>query len=138
LLVVIAIIAILAGMLLPALAKAKMKAGTTRCVSNLKQLQLAWYMYPGDNNERLVLNWVGDKRSWIDGTVAVGKGSPGLTNIQVIQNGALYPYNSSVEIYRCPNDPPEHWPEGRSIGAHGDHERKNEWGRPTDAARYGA
>jgi prepilin-type processing-associated H-X9-DG protein len=139
LLVVIAIIAILAGMLLPALAKAKMKAGTTRCVSNLKQLQLAWYMYPGDNNERLVLNWVGDKRSWIDGTVAVGKGSPGLTNIQVIQNGALYPYNSSVEIYRCPNDPPETLAgrkvnRVRTVTMNG---RMN-GGDPTDAARYGA
>ncbi len=107
LLVVIAIIAILAGMLLPALSKAKTKAGTTRCVNNLKQLSLAWYMYPGDNNEYLVKNWVGDKRAWIDGTVNVGKGQPGMTNVEVIKAGTLFPYNTSVEIYRCPNDPPE-------------------------------
>ena len=51
LLVVIAIIAILAAMLLPTLAKAKARATGVQCLGNLKQLQLGWQMYAGDNHD---------------------------------------------------------------------------------------
>jgi len=111
LLVVIAIIGILAGMLLTALANAKVRAQSAGCLNNLKQLSLCWLMYCGDNNDRmpgnLALNpgdlskrdaWGADPSSWLQGN-AWSDTSP--TNLQ---RGVLYPYNHSLGIYRCPAD----------------------------------
>ena len=54
LLVVISIIAILMAVLMPALTKAREQGQRAVCLSNLKQLQLAWDMYANDNDERIV------------------------------------------------------------------------------------
>src|SRR3954470_9835218 len=94
LLVVIAIIAILAGMLLPALSKAKAKTQGIKCMSNLKQLQLCWHLYAGDNNDRIPLNWLGSTAAWIGGNVS---SLPGATNENDIKNGKLFPYNGAVD-----------------------------------------
>src|SRR5690349_20806564 len=56
LLVVIAIIAILAAMLMPALARAKDKARTINCLSNLKQLETCWHLYAVDHRDYLPSN----------------------------------------------------------------------------------
>ena len=73
LLVVIAIIAILAAMLLPALAKAKLKAQGIVCISNMKQLQLGAILFGSDNNDLLPNNVSlagGNTANWEAGTFA--------------------------------------------------------------------
>jgi prepilin-type N-terminal cleavage/methylation domain-containing protein len=90
LLVVIAIIAILAGMLLPVLSKAKLKADGAKCMSNMRQFQLAWQLYAEDYDNRLV-----PVRSW------VLTGNPDSTSITT---GLLWPFTKSEALYKCPGD----------------------------------
>jgi prepilin-type N-terminal cleavage/methylation domain-containing protein/prepilin-type processing-associated H-X9-DG protein len=109
LLVVIAIIAILASMLLPALAKAKTKAQGVACMSNGKQLGLAWILYAGDNDERLVDNHGIDetrsgRKTWVNNVMTWGL-EPDNTNIAFITEAKLSPYTAkSAGIYKCPAD----------------------------------
>jgi prepilin-type N-terminal cleavage/methylation domain-containing protein/prepilin-type processing-associated H-X9-DG protein len=125
LLVVIAIIAILAAMLLPVLGKAKQKAQGIQCINNLKQLSLAWKMYSGDNQDRLVPNGEetqntaplndpsyisgGVNAQWCPGRQDVSTDLspaniyPGL-GAQWIKLGLLYPYVNSTGIYKGPAD----------------------------------
>ncbi len=105
LLVVIAIIAILAAMLLPALAKSKQEALRANCLSNLKQLTAAAYMYAGDNREFLPPNIVQSDLGWVGGDVQPNSTSPtDVTNYMILELSVLYPYNPSIGIYRCPAD----------------------------------
>ena len=116
LLVVIAIIAILAAMLLPALSKAKERGRMIVCVSDLRQMAMAWSMYPGDSNDRLPPNHDGHVSmdaagnwsptpNWIAGWLNFSPNNTDNTNIGYLQKGLLAPYcGKQTAIYKCPSD----------------------------------
>ena len=103
------VIAILAGMLLPALAKAKTKAQGIACMNNLKQLQLAFHMYPSDNRDYLVKpgNSGTEPYSWVQGWLDFNPGNSDNTNqLQLLDRtkAAFAPYMPSAGAYKCPAD----------------------------------
>src|SRR5438034_8617558 len=67
LLVVVAIVALLATLLLPALAKAKLKTQGIHCLGNTRQLALGWLMYADDHDGKLVPNQPDSRDSWVGG-----------------------------------------------------------------------
>jgi prepilin-type processing-associated H-X9-DG protein len=101
------------------LAKAKQKAQAIKCMSNLRQMAIAWNMYSGDNSDRL-LPCIGQGQfqisllpeppytdpgnqanQWVYGDVTV----PTATNIDLIRLGLIYPYAPNIAIFKCPADP---------------------------------
>ena len=91
LLVVIAIIAILAAMLLPALAQAREKARQSNCISNLKQIGLAAFMYTDDNKECY--------------PVGAGYVAPAdiVSGVQKEWFTLMRTYVSDTRVYNCPS-----------------------------------
>ena len=105
LLLVIAIIAILAALLLPALATVQARGKRVACLDNLKQSALSFQMYTADNDGKLAQNYPllqTGTDSWVLGDMKVTGDS---TNKTLIRQGKFFPYASQVALYRCPSDP---------------------------------
>jgi prepilin-type N-terminal cleavage/methylation domain-containing protein len=133
LMVVIATIAVLAAMLLPALGGTRQNSEVVQCLSNQRQLSVAWMMYARDNNDYLVPNrglvgqglpsYGGDPRlsarfqvggpnaDWCPGdiqdTAEVQSGTQFLGSDKYsewIQAGLLYAYINNINVFHCPAD----------------------------------
>jgi prepilin-type N-terminal cleavage/methylation domain-containing protein/prepilin-type processing-associated H-X9-DG protein len=106
LLVVVAIVAILAGLLLPALARARSKATGIACLSNARQLQLAYSQYTGDHSDELPDNSTSPVSGTLPGDTAwtrysVQTWEPGYeTNMT---RSSLSPFVPGTGVWRCPS-----------------------------------
>jgi len=99
LLVVVAIIGILASILLPSLQKSRVKATHAVCKSNQRQLGIALNMYTDDNEEYFAHSgWAGNL-SGQKGWLYSGNNKDSQDDVET---GALWPYLTSYDSYRCP------------------------------------
>lgn len=98
LLVVISIIALLIGMLLPALGKARAAAQTMRCLSNIRSLETAHWSYMTENNGRFI-------------DVGMGHGAEADAD-EVAWYYTLQDHYGDQLVARSPVDDSPHWPGG--------------------------
>jgi type II secretory pathway pseudopilin PulG len=111
LLVVITVIAILAAMLLPVLARAKERGKRVQCVNNQKQLATTWFMYIADNNDRLPSNGQNnpprlDPTMWVQGAFVNPGANQSDQYIIDPRYAQFATYIKTSKIYVCPTDRP--------------------------------
>lgn len=108
LLLVIAIIAILAALLLPALSMGPYKSRQIACANNLKQLGIASTLYTADNEGRLAENFLqgqaaagASATNWIAGDM---RWSRDATNLDLVRQSKFFPYANNAAVFHCPAD----------------------------------
>jgi type II secretory pathway pseudopilin PulG len=111
---VIFTVAVLAALALPLLANPSLQTQQIQCLNNVKQLQIAWTCYAGDNNGKLALNWAtdwGGSQTGLEATYQPGQPAASwvlgcVTNPvpALISHGLIYPYLGSIAPYKCPAD----------------------------------
>ncbi|MDI9430541.1 MAG: prepilin-type N-terminal cleavage/methylation domain-containing protein [Planctomycetota bacterium] len=120
LLVVIAVIALLLALLVPALRAAREQAHRAVCLSNLRQLTLAWQTYAHEYDGCLVdgcaFSSAGSSsgsprmyytvRGWLGRAFLEGDDRAAI--LEHPDKGSLWPYIGDVDFYRCPNGTPGH------------------------------
>ena len=105
LLVVIAIIAILLSILMPALKHVKEQGKRIVCLSNLRQMTVAWELYAQENDAKIVSGNTSlgaqnpDNDCW---AYWPGQNATENQRIKGIEDGLLFPYCHSHKIYKCP------------------------------------
>ncbi len=97
-LVVVAIIALLVAILLPSLSRARAQARAVACQSNLRQLGIAWHMYAGAHDGKLIAG--GFVHGGAQGSDDREKGSWFYTMRR--------DYGDAL-VARCPSDESPHW-----------------------------
>lgn len=109
LLVVVAIVAVIAALLMPALANSKLKAQGLFCLKNLRQLQIAWSMYADEHQDTLPGVIGGSTPGpgvWVSGWQDFSS-SPDNTNTLYLTDprfSQLAPYEMTASTFRCPAD----------------------------------
>jgi prepilin-type N-terminal cleavage/methylation domain-containing protein len=107
LLVVVAIIAVLASMLLPAVVKTKAKVQGIQCLNNTRLLTLGWFLYADDHEGKLCPNRVGSGDSWVRGVLDFVNTNPDNTNTLYLVDARyakIAPYAPAAACFKCPLD----------------------------------
>lgn len=114
LLVVVAIIALLLSIVTPSLQMAKRKASMAACLTHVRQISTAWFMYNESANDRIPGSDPGQPYAWVrhpidnaNATPSAIASAPAVTDEDEncgIEAGVLFPYLNSAEVFRCPMD----------------------------------